>query len=135
MVELGCIDISTEVSMLSSHNAYSHEGHFQATLHIMYYFKGKHNSRLTLDPTYPSIFYENFDTKKDWAAFYGDVVEAILLNAPMPLGKSVDLRIMVDSDHPGVNTTSQSCTGFTIFVNLALITQLLKKQPTVESAV
>ena len=107
--------------MLLSHCNYPRKRHFVAALNIMSYLKRKQNSRLTLDPTYPSIFYENFDTKKDWAAFYGDVEEAILLNAPMTLGKSVDLRIMVDSDHPGVNTTRQSCTGFMIFVNLALI--------------
>ena len=55
MVELGLIDISTEVSMLSYHNDYPHKGNFVSALHIMSYLKGKHNSRLDLDPTYPAI--------------------------------------------------------------------------------
>ena len=36
MIELGCIEIATEVSMLSFHNAYPHEVHFIAYLLIMY---------------------------------------------------------------------------------------------------
>jgi hypothetical protein len=37
--------------------------------------------------------------------FYGDVQEAIPTNAPPPLGKEVDLRVMVDSNHAGDKTT------------------------------
>ena len=37
MVELGWIDIATEVSLLSSHLAYPREGHFEEALHIMAY--------------------------------------------------------------------------------------------------
>ena len=37
MVELGQIDIVTEVSLLSSHLAYPHEGHLEEALHIMLY--------------------------------------------------------------------------------------------------
>ncbi len=55
MVELGCIDIATEVSLLSSHLAYPHEGHLETALHIMSYLSQKHNTRLIFDPTYPKI--------------------------------------------------------------------------------
>ena len=41
MVELVHIDITISVSMLSSHNAYPHEGYFVAALNIMSYLKGK----------------------------------------------------------------------------------------------
>ena len=51
MVELVLIGISTEVSMLSPHNAYPYEGHSIAALNIMSYLKEKHNSILDLDPT------------------------------------------------------------------------------------
>ncbi len=37
MVELGCIDIATEVSMLSSYLACPHEGHLENALHVMGY--------------------------------------------------------------------------------------------------
>ena len=56
-------------------------------------------------------------------------------DATMPLGKSVDLWVKLDSDHAGDNTTRRSHTGFMIIVNMDLISWLSKKQPTVESAV
>ena len=51
--------------MLSSHNVYPREGHFEAALHIMAYLKGKNNSRLALDPNYPDIDYETFNIDKN----------------------------------------------------------------------
>ena len=135
MVELGRVDIATEVSLLSSHNAYPREGHFEAALHIMSYLKGKHNSRLALDPSYPQIDKRNFKVDQNWTAFYGDVEEALPLNAPEALGKDVDLRLLVDSDHAGDKRTRRSRTGYFIFMNMALIDWLSKKQPTVETAV
>ena len=35
MIEIGRIDVATEVSMLSSHLAYPREGHMEAALHVM----------------------------------------------------------------------------------------------------
>jgi hypothetical protein len=55
MVELGCIDIATEVLMLSSYLALPREGHLETALHIMGYLRKKHNSRLVFDPTHPEI--------------------------------------------------------------------------------
>ncbi len=37
MIELGRVDICTEVSMLSSHMALSCQGHLEAALHVMLY--------------------------------------------------------------------------------------------------
>ena len=54
MVEIGRIDIATEVSILSSHLAYPREGHLDIALHIMGYLRAKHNSRLVFDPCYPT---------------------------------------------------------------------------------
>ena len=51
MVEIGRIDIATEVSLLSLHLAYPQEGHREAALHVMAYLQAKHNSRLIFDPT------------------------------------------------------------------------------------
>ena len=99
MFELVRIDIATEVSMLSSKNAYPREGHLVSDLNIMSYLKGKHNSCLDIDPTYTDIVYDKLETEKDWSAYYGDVKEAIPPNAPTHLGKSVDLHMMVDSNH------------------------------------
>jgi hypothetical protein len=54
---------------------------------------------------------------------------------PPPLGKGVDLCMMVDSDHKGEKRTRCSCTGFIIFCNLAPIIWLSKQQATIETSV
>ena len=71
----------------------------------------------------------------NWTAFYGDVEEAIPVNVPKPLGKGIDLRMFVDSDHAGDKTNRRSRTGYLIFLNMALISWHTKKQATVEGAV
>ncbi len=113
-VELGHVDIATEVLMLLSYLALPHEGHLETALHIMGYFRKKHNSRLIFDPTYPTINENDFPTY-DWTEFYGDVTEAIPLDQPEPLGKAVDIRMIVDSDHAGCKWTHNSQTGFLIY--------------------
>jgi hypothetical protein len=100
----------------------------------MAYLKAKHNSRLVFDPTYPDIDQSNFKTC-DWKEFYGDVTEALPLDAPQPLGKDVDIRMMVDSDHAGDKRTRRSRTGFLIFINNAIVDWVSKKQPMIESSV
>ncbi len=64
----------------------------------MGYLQLKHNLRLIFDPTYPDIDQTAFPSY-DWMEFYGNMEEAIPPNMPSPLGKDVDLRMMVDSDH------------------------------------
>ena len=44
MVELGRVDIATEISLLSSHLAYPRVGHLEVALHLMGYLKQKHNT-------------------------------------------------------------------------------------------
>jgi hypothetical protein len=134
MVELGQIDIATKISMLSSYLACLPEGHLENALHVMVYLKLKHNSQLIFDPTYPDIDQTVFPTF-EWMEFYGDMEEAIPPNMPPPLGKDIDLCMMVDSDHAGEKRTGCSCTGFIIFCNLAPIIWLSKQQATIETSV
>jgi hypothetical protein len=134
MVELGRIDIATEVSMLSSYLACPREGHLEKALHVMGYLQLKHNSRLIFDPTYPDIDQTAFPSF-EWTEFYGNVEEAIPPNMPPPLGNEVDLRMMVNSDHAGEKRTRRSRTGFIIFCYLAPIIWLSKQQATIETSV
>jgi hypothetical protein len=67
--------------------------------------------------------------------FYGNAEEAIPPDMPPPLGKDVDLRMMVDSDHVGEKRTQRSCTGFIMFCNLAPIIWLSKQQATIKTSV
>ena len=72
---------------------------------MMGYLKWKHNSRLSLDPTYSDIDFVTFNDGSEWITFYGDVTKAIPPNASDPRGKSVDLRMWVDSDRAGDKMT------------------------------
>ena len=134
IVELGRVDIITEVSTLASYLAAPRMGHLEAAIHVYRYLKTKHNGRLVFDPTYPRHDKGDFQSH-DWKHFYGDVSEAIPPNAPKPRGKEVDLTMYVDSDHAGDKRNRRSRTGFFILLNCALIAWLSKKQATVETAV
>jgi hypothetical protein len=97
-VELGCIDIITEVSMLSTYLCLPREGHLEAVFHVFAYLGIHHNARVVFDPTYPAVDMSTF-INTDWKSMYGDVKENITSNAPVSRGKEVDLRLFVDSDH------------------------------------
>ena len=132
MVELGRIEIMTKASLLSSHSAIPQEGHLGAVCRISGYLKDKHNSSMIFDPTYPLIDQSDFKLC-DWKEFYGGATEANPPNDPKPLGKEVNLRLVCDSEHAGDGKTRWSHTGFFIFLNMATIVWLPKKQPTIET--
>ncbi len=57
-------------------------------------------------------------------------------HASLPLGKDIDLCMMVDSDHAEEKRTRCSHTGFIIFCNLApILFWLSKQQATIETSV
>ncbi len=134
MVELGCIETATEVSLLLSHLAYPHKGHLETALHMMAYLQQKHNTQLIFDLTYPKINMDSFP-QFDWTKIYGNVEEANPVDMPDPLGIDVDVRMMCDSDHVGDKRTRCACTGFKVFCNMALIEWASKKLATVETSV
>ena len=134
IVELGRVDIITEVATLASHMALPRQGHLDAVYHVYAYLKKRHNSRLVFDPTYPDIQRKDFP-RQDWQGFYGNIEEQLPPDMPKPLGKDVDIRLYVDSDHANDKLTRRSRTGFFIFLNSALIMWLSKKQSTIETSV
>ena len=69
IIEIGQIDINTELSLLSSHSMTSRKGHLEAALYIMGYLKLRYNSRLVFDPSYSDIDHSNFQ-KCNWKDFY-----------------------------------------------------------------
>ena len=134
IIELGQVDIQTEVSMLASQMALPQEGHLDAIFRVFSYLRTKHNSQLVLNLRYPEINHSDFPDN-DWTLMYGNVTEAIPPNAPTLHGKEVNLHLYVDSDHAGDKYTCQSGTGFLIFLNSTLIMWKSKKQPTIETSV
>ena len=134
MVEIGRLDIITEVSKMASQMAAPRDGHLDALLHVFGFLKINHNSRMAYDPTYPTINMTVFKPN-DWKQFYGNVEEAIPSNTPEPRGKDVDLRMYCDSNHAGEKRTRWSCTGFFVFMNTALVQWFSKQQATIEMSV
>ena len=53
MIKLGRIDITTKVSLMSSHVALPREEHLDAAVHVMSHVGQRYNSRLVYDPSYP----------------------------------------------------------------------------------
>jgi hypothetical protein len=65
MCKIGCIEIATEVSLLSSHLTYPREGHLDTALRVMGYLRLKYNSQLIFDPSYHHIDDSTFQ-HHDW---------------------------------------------------------------------
>jgi len=116
IVELGRLDILTEVSMLSAHNALPREGHLEAMYHIFSYLKGHENSRVVFDPAYPDVderWFHNFD----WTDFYPDACDELPPGMPEARGLPVEISCFVDADHAGNLLTQRSQSGILIFLN------------------
>ena len=123
MVEIGCVDIITEVSILASQMVIPREGHMDVMLHVLDYLKERHNSSMLFDPKYPSINKTKFQ-KHEWKRFYGDIKEEIMNNCSKPLGREADLYMFIDLDHSTNETTRWSNTGYFIYMNSALVNWL-----------
>mgnify|MGYP000306262750 CR=1 FL=1 len=80
-------------------------------------------------------FYKNSLTATGTYELVGDVEETTPDNMPRPLGKPVDIRMWVDSDHAGEKRTRRSRTGFFIYINMACIDWVSKRQSTIETSV
>ena len=134
-VELGRLDIFTEVSQLSQHQALPRRGHMEAAYHIFAYLKKHDNGgRIVFDSKTPQIDERAFNVDADWTDFYGDVSEELPPKMPEPKGKSVCISCFVDANHAGNVITRRSHTGVLIFVQNAPIIWFSKRQNTVESS-
>jgi hypothetical protein len=89
MVEIGRIDIITEVSMLASCVAAPRRGQLDTIFHMFAYLEKKHKSRLVFDPTYPQINMDEFK-ECDWKEYYGEVTEAI-----PPMRPSLEVKMWI----------------------------------------
>jgi len=55
-------------------------------------------------------------------------------NMPLPLGKSVDISVIVNADHAGKKVTRRSYTGIIVYCNLSPISWYSKRQNIVETS-
>jgi hypothetical protein len=134
MVELGRVDICLETSMMSSHLALPRKGHLDQVYHMFGYLKKNHNSELVFDPSDPEIDMNAFE-KADWASTeFGNMKEDLPPNAPKARGQGFTMRAYVDADHAGDSITRRSRTGFLVYLNMAPIHWLSKKQNGIETS-
>jgi hypothetical protein len=131
-VELGRIDIYVDVALLSSHLAEPRAGHLDQVFHIFNYLKHHMNSHLVFDLNYVSWDQASFQDS-DWKEFYGDVKEAIPLNALPPRGHPVQVNAFFDPDHAGNKITRRSHTGILIYLNCLPTIWYSKAQSTVKA--
>ena len=130
-VELGRVDICTEVSIMAAYAANPRVGHLDAVYHIFAWLKRHDRSKLVFDSAYVN---NKEQSLPDWTDFYKDVKEQIPADAPEPLGKPVEMTSYIDSDHAGDKVTRRSRTGVFIFLNRALIVWYSKKQCSIETS-
>ena len=134
IVELGRVDITTEVSLMSSCLALPRQGHLQQLYHLFAYLKNHHNSEMVFDPSEPDIDESKFQ-REDWSAsVYGKGSEILPINKPEERGHGFKIRAFVDSDHAGNSLTRRSRTGFIVYLNNAPVYWSSKRQTSVQTS-
>ena len=133
IIELGRIDIATEVSALSAFQVQPREGHLEACYHIFAYLRKHPHFTMIQHPVDIEMNEDRF-MQQDWTDFYGDISEEIPEDAPEPLGRPMKITAFVDADHAGNLVTRRSQTGYLIFCNNAPVLWFSKKQSTVEAS-
>ena len=131
LVELGRVDICTEVSMLAAFSANPRQGHLAAVIHLYAYLKKHPKRKMVFDPTW--IEHEGHK-ECDWSTFYPDYKELEPHDMPEPRGKAIQMTCWVDSDHAGDAVSRRSRTGVFIFCGMAPIVFYSKKQGSIESS-
>jgi len=135
MVEIGRIDISHAVSVMSSYLVAPRVGHLFGVLHIYAYLKYKPTLSLVLNPGdfMQSIGVKSI-SKDDWIDFYPGASENIPPTLPKPRGLPVSITAFVDADHAGNIANRRSHSGIIVFVQSSPIIWLSKQQKTVETS-
>ena len=136
MIEIGRVDILTEVSLLSSYQAAPRKGHLMELLNIVAYVKKRPKLTLYFDPNSPNIDESIFigDSSESFKEHYREAEEVMPERMPKPRGKPVTMTAFVDASHASDRVTRRSHTGFIIFLNRAPIIWYSKKQNTIESS-
>jgi hypothetical protein len=132
-VELGRIDMYTEVSLLSQHLALPRVGHLEAVYHVFAYLSKHEKSSIIFDPTDP-VPITPTQAKSDWSTFYDNLDEELPPRIPEPLGNAVNIHVFVDANHAGNVVTCRSHTGILVFVQNSAIIWVSCRQNTVETS-
>ena len=133
IIDLGRIDICTEVSMMLSYLELPREGHLSHLLQFFSYLRKFHNSELLLDPINPIIDISLFERKDCTSSDFenGDRKEELPTNMPQTRGLGFVLRAKVDAEHAADTLTRRLRNFFLIHLNCATIYWFSKKHTSV----
>jgi hypothetical protein len=110
-IELGCIDIFHEVSLLSQYQANPRVGHLEVMYHVFAYLKNHLDmGQIAHDSLMPMVNDLTFQCNADWTDFYGNVQEKLPPKMPKSRGNPVTISAFVDANHAGNKVTRQSHT-------------------------
>ena len=112
-IEIGCVDIYFEVSLLSSYQGAPRMGHLEQLLHILAFLKKKPKLTLYFVPSDAIIDESMFnqDASGQLLDHYRNAREEIPMNMPKPRGRQVQLTIFVDASHAQDKVNRRSRTG------------------------
>ena len=129
-VELGRIDVSVAVSMLSSYSATPQIGHLEQVAYIIAYLKSHLEIKLIFDPD--QIEWDDGDfLDVNWEKFYPKAKEQLPPNMPEPRGISVQINMFTDASHEDDLVIHRSCSSIIIFIEKAPIIWYTNKQNTI----
>ena len=100
-IELGRIDIHTEVAILYQYNALPREGHRDALYGIFAYMRKKLKSCIDFEPDEPDVNEDAFNAMSLWDDFYANTEEHQPPKMPKAQGKTVCMHCFVYSNHAG----------------------------------
>ena len=135
-VEIGRVDILTELSMLSTYQAAPRQGHLEQVLHIFAFLKKNPKLTLYFDHTEPVLDSSMFNnsTPEAFKEIYRDAQEEVPPHMPDPRGRRVTTTAYADASHAANKVTRRSHSGYILFVNRAPISWYSKRQNTVEAS-
>lgn len=135
-VEIGRVDILTELSLLSPYQASPRQGHLEQVIHIFAYLKKHPKLTLYFDPQEPILDPNMFNgnSADAFREIYRDAREELPPHMPEPRGRRVTTTAYVDASHASNRRTRRSHSGYIIFINRAPILWFSKAQNTVESS-
>ena len=100
LIEIGRVNLSHSVSIMSSFMVSPRIGNVHEVLHIFSYLRSKPDASLVLDAREP-ILHTNMTSSADWLDFYPEAQEILPLNAPESRGLPVSPHCYVDADWAG----------------------------------
>ena len=134
-ISLGRWDIQTAVMSMSSFRAQPRKGHLERCKRIIGYLTKFKHFKLRFRVTEPDM--SMFDNKLefDWSSsVYGNPIEDIPSDAPVPLGKRVTLTHYFDANLMHDVISGKAVTGCVHFANKTPIMWYSKKQATSETS-